>query len=176
MKSDQILSLEGILDEPQAFEFDLSFPLPELDREPLLELSPVRFEGEVVRIEGGYSLDGRLAYTGRLECSRCLASYPFEEEQDFSLVLYKRRPAPSAEEVPLTDEDLDVWFYDDPQVPVAPIVEERIQIAVPMKPLCREDCRGLCARCGCDLNQGVCGCTVKPIDPRWEALKTLKKA
>src|SRR5262249_54638546 len=126
MKSEPTLSLEGILDEPQAFGFDLSFPLPGLDREPLLDLSPVRFEGEVARIEGGYSLDGTLAYTGHLECSRCLASYPFEEDQDFSLVLYKRRPPTQGEEVPLTDEDLDVWFYDDPVVPVAPIVEERI--------------------------------------------------
>jgi uncharacterized protein len=176
MKNEPTLSLEGILDEPQPFDFDLSFPLNQIDREPLLQLSPVRFEGEVARIEGGYSLDGRLAYSGHLECSRCLASYPFEEDQEFSLVLYKRRPALSSDEVALTDEDLDVWFYEDPEVPVAPIVEERIQIAVPMKPLCREDCRGLCARCGQDLNQGACGCNVEPIDPRWEALKTLKKA
>jgi uncharacterized protein len=175
MNTENRLSLEGVFEEPQSFGFDLSFSTLALDREPLLEISPVRFEGEVVRIEGGYSLDGHLSYAGRLECSRCLAPYPFDEDQEFSLLLYKR-PAPSSEEVALTDEDLDVWFYDDPEVPVAPIAEERIQIAVPMKPLCREDCRGLCPRCGQDLNEGPCGCTVQSIDPRWEALQQLKKA
>ena len=175
MNTENTLSLEGILDEPLIFGFDLSFSTRALDREPLLEISPVRFEGQVVRVEGGYSLDGHLWYSGRLECSRCLEPYPFDEDQDFSLLLYKRR-APTSEEVALDDEDLDVWFYDDPKVPVAPIAEERIQIAVPMKPLCREDCRGLCPRCGQDLNEGLCGCAVESIDPRWEALQRLKKA
>ena len=175
MKTENTLSLEGVVGEPQPFDFDLSFSVPRLDREPLLDISPVRFEGEVERIEGGYSLAGHLEYSGHLECSRCLASYPFEEDQDFTLVLYKRQPS-TADEIALTDRDLDVWFYDEPEVAVAPIVEERIQIAVPMKPLCREDCRGLCARCGEDLNQGVCGCDAQPVDPRWEALKQLKKA
>jgi uncharacterized protein len=175
MKTENTLSLEGILDEPLAFEFDLSFSVRALDREPLLEISPVRFEGEVVRVEGGYSLDARLTYSGQLECSRCLAPYAFEEDEDFSLLLYKRR-APSSEEISLNEEDLDVWFYDDPEVAVAPIVEERIQIAVPMKPLCKDDCRGLCARCGRDLNEGPCDCTAEPIDARWDALRQLKKA
>jgi len=60
-------------------------------------------------------------------------------------------------------------------VSVAPIVEERIQIALPMKPLCREDCRGLCPQCGADRNVSPCSCVVEFIDPRWRALQVLKK-
>ncbi|HEY6146875.1 MAG TPA: DUF177 domain-containing protein, partial [Thermoanaerobaculia bacterium] len=75
----------------------------------------------------------------------------------------------------LDKDDLDVYFYDEPEVSVAPIVEERIQMAVPMKPLCREDCLGLCPTCGKDLNQGPCNCRDEAIDPRWEALSKLKK-
>lgn len=175
MKQANILSLEGVLDEPVPFHFDLAFSVTKLDREPLVDLSPVRLEGEVVRIEGGYSLDAELAYGGQLECSRCLAAYPFETDERFSLLLY-RRGSKDPEELALQKEGLDVYFFEEPSLGVAPIAEERIQMAIPMKPLCREDCRGLCARCGQDLNLRDCGCTVQPKDPRWEALREIKKA
>ena len=170
----ETLSLEAVSDEPVPFAFELAFSIEALDREPLLEISPVRFAGQVARIEGGYALEGGLAYDGKLECSRCLEPYPFQEQEEFTLLLCPRKPA-SGEEVELEKEELDACFYDQPVVPVAPIVEERIQMAVPMKPLCREDCRGLCLHCGRELNSGECGCVVEVVDPRWEALKSLKQ-
>ncbi len=174
MKRPNTLSLEGVRDEPVPFAFELSFTPAALDREPLVEISPVRLEGRVGRVEGGYSLEAELSYRGRLECSRCLAAYPFETDEQFSLLLYKRAPVLS-EELALQKDDLDIYFYEEPSIAVAPIAEERIQMAVPMKPLCREDCRGLCPHCGDDLNLATCGCNVRPIDPRWNALAELKK-
>jgi uncharacterized protein len=174
MKQPSTLSLEGVLDEPIPFAFELSYSIAELDREPLIEISPVRLEGKVVRVEGGYLLEAELSYRGRLECSRCLAAYPFETDEQFSILLYKRAPVAS-EELALERQDLDVSFYEQPAIAVAPIAEERIQMAVPMKPLCREDCRGLCPECGQDLNLSVCGCRAQPSDPRWNALAELKK-
>jgi uncharacterized protein len=170
MSRPDVIFLEKVFDEPVPFEFDLSFTVAELGREPLVGLSAVRFEGEVVRIEAGFSLQGFLSYRGRLECSRCLAAYPFQEGEHFSLVLYKR-VLRGAGELELEKADLDAFFYDEPEVPVTPIVEERIQLAIPMKPLCRPDCGGLCVQCGADLNEGSCGCAVAAVDPRWEALK-----
>ena len=170
----QTLPLEAIFDEPLAFAFELPFSARALDREPLVEISPVRFDGQIARVGGGYALEGRLFYRGKLECSRCLEPYPFQEREEFSLFLCKRKPA-AGEEVALEKEDLDACFYDEPDVPVAPIVEERIQMAVPMKPLCREDCRGLCPHCGQDLNREKCGCVAETADPRWEALRELKE-
>ena len=175
MKRPDVISLEQVLEEPVAFEFDLTFAIAELGREPLVEISPVRFEGEVTRIEPGFSLQGELTYSGRLECSRCLAFYPFEEEERFSLVLYRRVPQGS-EERELEKSDLDVYFYEDAQVAVRPIVEERIQLAVPMKPLCSPECRGLCVQCGADLNQAPCSCAGEVVDPRWEALRALGRS
>ena len=174
MKPRDTLSLDSVLDEPVPFSFELSFTTAGLDREPLLEISPVRLEGEVSRIEKGFSLDGRLTYGGRLECSRCLAAYPFDTREDFTLLLTKRATPPGSD-IPLASEQLDEYYYDEPVVPVAPIAEERIQMAVPMKPLCREDCRGLCPTCGEDLNVTACGCAAEVADPRWEALRLLKK-
>lgn len=173
-KDPNSISLEAAEQHPVPFDFELEFPLSGIDREPLVELSPVRFSGQVMPIEGGFSLDGLLGYDGRLECSRCLAAYPFRSQEAFSLVLYPHEKGQDPERE-LGRDELDVFFYDDPEVPVAPMVEERIQMAVPMKPLCREDCRGLCPACGADLNQGDCACNAKTIDPRWEALQKLKK-
>jgi uncharacterized protein len=174
MKPANAISLDAAQDEPVPFAFELSYSVKELDREPLLEISPVLLEGEVARIEKGFALRARLAYGGRLECSRCLASYPFQTWEDFSLVLTRRVPSAGGE-VSLESDELYTYFYDDPVLPVAPIAEERIQMSVPMKPLCREDCRGLCPRCGEDLNLSECDCTLESVDPRWEALRLLKK-
>ena len=174
MKESNTLSLDAVLDEPLPFAFELYFSTAGLDREPLLEISPVRLEGEISRIEKGFAFNARIAYGGRLECSRCLASYPFQTREDFSLVLAKRPPAAGGE-ISLEGEDFDAYFYDEPVLPVAPIAEERIQMSVPMKPLCREECRGLCPLCGEDLNAADCGCALETADPRWEALRQLKK-
>jgi uncharacterized protein len=169
------VSLDAVLDEPLRFAAPLQLGVAALDREPLVAISPLEMSGEVMRIEGGYALTARLVYDGELECSRCLAAYPFHEEDAFSLVLYPRKPEARGEEVELAREDLDALFFDDPVVPLAPIAEERVQMALPMKPLCRPDCKGLCVGCGKDLNQGPCGCSHEAADPRWEALRALKE-
>jgi uncharacterized protein len=174
MKSAPVLSLETITDEPLRFDFELPFTVEELDREPLVSIAPAHLAGEVSRVEGGYSLSARLTWHGQLECSRCLAPYDFANDEDFSLLLYPRAPV-AEKEISLERDDFDAYFYDDATVSVAPIAEERIQIAVPMKPLCREDCRGLCPRCGSDLNVSECNCVSDDIDPRWRALELLKK-
>ena len=174
MKPAAVLPLETITDEPLRFEFELPFEVAALDREPLLSISPAHVAGEISRVEGGYSLAARLRWSGQLECSRCLAPYDFANDEQFTLVLYPRKPV-GAGEIALDRDDLDAFFYDDPVVSVSPIAEERIQMAVPMKPLCRAECRGLCAQCGTDLNVSECSCVVDEIDPRWRALQLLKK-
>ncbi len=168
------LSLDSVLDEPVGFGGELAVPVSAIDREPLLSLSPLRISGQVRRIEGGYALEAELTYSGELECSRCLNAYPFQEDEAFSLVLYPRTSTPSTE-VELNPDDLDVLYYSDPVVPLAPIAEERVQMALPMKPLCKPDCRGLCPTCGQDRNLGACACAPESIDPRWDALKALKE-
>lgn len=168
------LSLETIVDEPLRFAFEVPFTLEALDREPLVSITPASIEGEVSRAERGYALSARAAWGGELECSRCLSAYRFAHDEEFLLFLRPRTPVAGAE-ISLDREDLDTYFYDDPVVPVAPIIEERIQMAVPMKPLCREDCRGLCPQCGTDRNQADCTCVTEFADPRWNALKVLKE-
>jgi len=174
MKDSYSFSLDSVLDEPLRFDFELPFSAEALGREPLVEISPVRIGGEVSRVEGGYSLEARLAYQGKLECSRCLVHYPFTSREEFSLLLYPRKPIAEGE-LSLEKDDLDTLFYGDPAVSVVAIAEERIQMAVPMKPLCREECRGICPHCGRDRNISECDCAAESIDLRWKALELLKK-
>ena len=174
MTRPESLNLDTVLDEPVRFGGELAVPVSAIDREPLLSLSPLRISGEVRRIEGGYALTAELVYSGELECSRCLTPYPFQEDEVFSLVLYPRTAAPS-DEVELSRDDLDALYFSDPAVPLSPIAEERVQMSLPMKPLCKPDCRGLCPTCGKDRNLGACQCSSESIDPRWEALKALKE-
>src|SRR5438093_7890411 len=79
------LSLETIVDEPLRFDFELPFTPKALDREVLVAISPARMAGEVVRIEGGHALSARLTWSGELTCGRCLTTYPFANDEEFSL-------------------------------------------------------------------------------------------
>jgi uncharacterized metal-binding protein YceD (DUF177 family) len=123
MKPDAI-SLESVPGEPLRVEAELPVPVATIDREPLLALSPLKLAGEVSRIEGGYALSARLSYDGQLECSRCLAPYAFEQDEEFTLVLYPRAGALEAD-VELAKGDLDTQYYDEPVIALSPIAEAR---------------------------------------------------
>ncbi|MGH9442168.1 MAG: YceD family protein [Thermoanaerobaculia bacterium] len=182
------IQLEGAKERPFQFSDEvLALPV-ETFGEPLLSLSPISMSGEVTAMDDEYLLDATLSYSGELECGRCLAAYPFEQRQAVQLRLRERPAAPPApkpvrpgrptappeEEVELSGDDLDVVFFDEPVLPFEDVAREQILIAIPMKPLCREDCRGLCPNCGTDLNVGTCACSEKAVDPRLEVLKNFK--
>lgn len=105
------------------------------------------------------------------QCSRCLAEFPETLEFGFSLLLRPGTPKPG------DDEDENLFFYEPgtPDFDLAPLLAEEISVNLPMKPVCREDCRGFCPGCGADLNQGSCGCKAVPPDPVWKSLEKLKK-
>ena len=182
------IHLEGAKERPFRFS-DEALTLPvEAFGEPLVSISPVTMSGEVSALDKEYLLDALLSYSGELECGRCLAAYPFDQSQPVRLRLRARPVAvpegkasrqghvvrPSEEEVELSGEDLDVVFFDEPVLPFEDIVREQVLIALPMKPLCSEDCRGLCPNCGTDWNVASCACADKAVDPRLEVLKNFK--
>jgi len=82
--------------------------------------------------------------------------------------------APQSEEMQLSRDELDVRYYVEPVVDLAELATEQVQLATPLKPLCRESCQGLCPRCGADLNQGLCACP-KTTDSRWTPLLEWRK-
>ncbi len=100
-----------------------------------------------------------------LTCDRCLEEFVFEVVEDFEVEFRPQASMPLREETQLTREDLDVVFFEGDEIPVDELVREQVILAVPYKKLCREDCQGLCPRCGKNLNLGPCGCEVSKESP-----------
>ncbi len=105
-------------------------------------------------------------------CARCLEEYTFDIGKDFFVVLVPKEELPG--EVELTDDELDLSFYEGDHVDLSPLVREQIILALPTRPLCRDDCKGLCATCGANLNTQACTCTEHSSDPRLAILRTIK--
>ncbi|MBW1991706.1 MAG: DUF177 domain-containing protein [Deltaproteobacteria bacterium] len=120
-------------------------------------------------------LHGHLEGTLALSCSRCLAAYDARVETDFDLLL-EPGPEPVVPEEELTAEELDLDFYQGDVVDLEKYLREQILLMMPLKPLCAESCRGICPRCGADLNHEPCRCPEeRPLSPLAAALEKLKK-
>jgi uncharacterized protein len=116
--------------------------------------------------------DGEVSGKVRANCGRCLESYPLAVTQEFSLVL---TPATRLTgEIELAPGDLTQSFYEGNEIDLTPLMIEQILIALPTRPLCGEECRGLCPQCGGNRNSVQCACAVESGDPRWSALRNLK--
>ncbi len=85
------------------------------------------------------------------------------------------KPGRRDEEGELKDEDLAVSFYQDDKIDVGLLIREQVYLALPMKPICRDDCQGLCSGCGTNLNSSSCNCAREAVDPGLASLKTLLK-
>ena len=98
-------------------------------------------------------------------CARCLEEYSFDLDQPFTFVLTPRA-AEGSEPEALKADDLALSYYEGDEIDVTPLVYEQTMLALPTRPLCNENCRGLCPRCGANLNSGACGCpSAKPDSP-----------
>jgi len=75
----------------------------------------------------------------------------------------------------VAEEDLDTSVYRDDQIDLNEVLREQFYLALPMKPLCREDCAGLCPQCGTNRNTGTCSCATEDVDPRLAPLRGLKQ-
>jgi uncharacterized protein len=105
-------------------------------------------------------------------CARCLEEYAFPLDQSFRFVLTPRVAA-DAGQAALSADDLMLSSYEGEEVDLTPLVYEQTLLGLPTRPLCRDSCRGLCSRCGGNLNLGPCDCPAAPADPRLAILHTL---
>ena len=107
-------------------------------------------------------------------CARCLEDYAFGLDHPFVFVLTPRAAAVT-EPARLSPDDLALSYYEGEEIDLTPLVHEQIILALPTRPLCGEACRGLCPRCGANLNAGDCGCPAAPADPRFAVLHALMR-
>ena len=123
---------------------------------------------EDIRVVGDFST--RL----RMNCARCLEPVTRDISGDFDL-LYRPRGADSGvEDRTVPKDEAEVSYYTGEGVLLEDILREQVLLAVPLKAVCREDCRGLCPHCGRNLNVEQCNCAEAVEDTRWSALKEIK--
>jgi uncharacterized protein len=126
-------------------------------------------KGEEVRVRGSIKTEVELL------CDRCAAPRRTPLEIEFDARFIPQAAADDTDNVELLVEDLGLAAYEGDAVDVDELVREQITLALPLRNLCREDCKGLCAKCGADLNAGQCSCEQGETDPRWAALADWKK-
>ncbi|MBZ5495384.1 MAG: DUF177 domain-containing protein [Acidobacteriia bacterium] len=107
----------------------------------------------------------------RYQCSRCLKEFSAPLDGSFDLFYLPQADWKKDEEVELKYEDMEVGYYDGLGLDVDLMVLEQIELAMPMKFICREGCKGLCPSCGADLNEGQCLCKVDTTDSRLAVLR-----
>ena len=116
---------------------------------------------------------GRLAATLALECSRCLEPFHWVVGVDVDVLYLPASDNARDAEVQVEESDLGTAYYRDEQIDLRQLMHEQFQLALPMKPLCRDDCQGLCAVCGGNRNTVACRCVESWTDPRLAVLKGL---
>src|SRR4029078_12186806 len=109
-----------------------------------------------------------------LPCVRCLESFTWPIDSPFDLRYQPRTENAGVGQREIEEDDLFTAFYEGQTIDLKQLMREQFYLALPMKPLCREDCRGLCPICGHDVNSNPCGCRSEWEDPRLAALKVLK--
>lgn len=135
--------------------------------------SPVHLAFDIYKDGAQFHLVGRVKGSLRLNCGRCLEDYPFPVDAPFDVLYLPHAQNEGEGEVEVEDEDLTTSYYRDEQIDLAQLVREQFYLAIPMKPLCTEDCKGLCPHCGTNLNTASCNCAQEWTDPRLEALRSL---
>jgi uncharacterized protein len=110
-----------------------------------------------------------------LQCSRCAEPFTFPVDVPFDLYYLPHADNTGEGEVEIEEDDLETAFYKDDVIDLGQLMKEQFYLALPMKPLCAEDCRGLCPQCGANLNQLTCNCVSGWTDPRLDALRSLVK-
>jgi uncharacterized protein len=137
-------------------------------------VAPVHLGFEVHKDKDRFRLVGTVRTALELPCSRCLEPFRLAVDQSFDLRYVPQSEASRETETEVAEEDLETSFYRDEQIDLNELLREQFYLALPMKPLCRDECRGLCPECGTNLNTGTCDCAPRWEDPRLAALKQFK--
>lgn len=118
--------------------------------------------GQIANIGGKFKFTGKIHAILTLICDLCLTPFEFELETDIEEIFSK-----------VADDENDYWLFSDKAIDLEPAVLSNIMLSMPMKSVCSDECKGLCSKCGHNLNDGECGCDRTYINPKFEKLKAL---
>ena len=162
IETSSFLDVAGLLrGEIRELSFDRELT-PELDVEGITVTAPTRIKGKVVNLSGYMELDAELTFSYMTRCARCLTT--------IEKVMKERVLTPVAETLENMDND-EYIIPENGKIDLETLARETFFLNLPMAHFCRENCQGLCPKCGADRNTVDCGCVLKEKDPRWKALE-----
>jgi uncharacterized protein len=137
---------------------------------------PIGADFEIRRLGNELQVEGTVRATLRLQCSRCLAPFSLPVVGNVEAAFGPPAQVLDGEhQHELAEDELEVEPLVGGAADLRGIIAEQIHLSLPLKPLCREDCPGICPHCGRPGSPADCGCAPAAGDPRWEALKILTK-
>jgi uncharacterized protein len=142
-------------------------------------IAPVSLEFEIRKAKQHFQLTGWTRTTLELPCSRCLEPFTWPVDAEFDLRYQPQAAntgAAADEEREIEEDDLSTAFYRNDEIDLGQLMREQFLLSLPMKPLCRPDCPGLCPVCGTNLNRESCNCKRDWEDPRLDALRRLRNS
>jgi DUF177 domain-containing protein len=137
-------------------------------------VEPISLAFDISKDNQQFRLVGTVRTTLEMPCSRCLEPFIMAIDQAFDLRYQPHAQNSGEGEREIEEDDLTTAFYENDEIDLGHLMREQFYLALPMKPLCRADCQGLCPVCGTNLNKGACSCKREWEDPRFAALKKLK--
>lgn len=175
-----LLDINSIGDDGLAFDetfrlTGVSENTPDLVEAPEMALKGTVQPGPSLRNPAeGARLDGELSGNLKLRCSRCLEVVESACRTVFHFVLVAETPEISSSDA--EDEAAARQFFEikEGKLPLEEVASEQVYLEMPQKPLCEENCAGLCPTCGINRNRLECACRVEDVDPRLQALQEIR--
>ncbi len=156
--------------EQDSFSFQNEFQIPIETGE--MVTCGVTVNGTIVKRGSRLIVDARASCALQVKCSRCLAGFEMPLETECSLVFHRDERGALPDGI-YEDDFIQLSEATENRYDIFPRVREAIILELPIRFLCREDCKGLCPTCGANLNDGDCGCRTETGDPRWDQLRNL---
>jgi uncharacterized protein len=149
----------------------------EFSADNIKQSGPLVWNMTAERIGAEIRIEGSLTTTAELACSRCLEPARYNMTRPFDLFFRQRDEKMYDEdaEIELTEKDTSTAFFTGTQLAIGDILKEQVLLGLPMKALCRVDCKGLCPTCGTNLNTNTCNCPREQFSPHMDALLEIKR-
>lgn len=139
------------------------------------QIEPLEVRATAELVEGQIRVTGELHTRLELQCARCLEPVHEDIAREFDLFYRPLASMTKEEEECLKLDDTEIAFFEGEGMFLADVLAEQVILALPMKAICRSDCRGLCPQCGVNLNNEECRCESHTADPRMAPLARLKQ-
>jgi len=139
---------------------------------------PIHNELTVSRVRDMVSVKGTVETRIQIPCARCLEASEIPLKKRLNVCFTRNMPemeGPTTKDgVEIRDEVIGLVPFEGEEIELDEVIQEQVVISLPPRPLCRDECKGLCPRCGADLNRDPCDCDTTRYNEQFAALKDLK--